>query len=119
MTVVYEQVNSKQCANLLQSLALIKIDTDEAAFILNTGLSTTFLTPPIEACINEMCSMYAESKSLQYHHDSVTVTVYTLNGAQPAIKQALKCKGCSCIYNYSMYGNKTGGGKLRLISSCT
>ena len=68
----------------------------------------------MEACINEVCSVYGEDKSLQLHHDSVTVTVYTLNGPQPAFKQALK--DVLAFITIQSLGTK---GKNVLISSST
>lgn len=111
-----KHLSSKQCGNVLNSMNRINISIVESellsSFTLNTGQPTTFLTPPVSTCIIKSCRFYGVDRCLLQHHDSVTITVYTLNGPTPGIKQALKCKGCSCIYNYSKYGNKSSGGEF-------
>ena len=51
------------------------------------------------------CHVYDTSGSFR-KHDPTTPTLYTLTGPEIAQKQALKCKSCSFIYNYSMHGKK-------------
>jgi hypothetical protein len=69
------------------------------------------LSPSVSCCINEKCHMLGRIGSLVKHHDPITVTVYTLAGPEITLKQTLKCKGCSFIYNYSMYGKKLTEGE--------
>lgn len=70
---------------------------------------TSFLVPPVSCCINKQCRCYA--KPLYRHHPPTAVTVFTLSGPNPGTKINLKCRGCSTIYNYSMYGQKSVNGE--------
>ena len=80
----------KRCIELIKKLHVVE------------GHYQRSLSPPVSCCINEKCHKQGKFGSLVKHHDPTTVTVYTLAGPEVALKQALKCKGCSFIYNYSM-----------------
>lgn len=68
-----------------------------------------FLSPPVHHCINPSCHRYGSALSI--HHAPVNITVFTIAGPLPGSKLALKCSGCSLIYNYSKYGNIHGMGE--------
>ncbi len=68
-----------------------------------------FLSPPVDHCINGECDRHGSPLSV--HHAPVNVTVFTATGPLPGCKLALKCSGCSVIYNYSKYGNRKGEGE--------
>lgn len=104
VSLVTEQVQVspdriKRCIQLIEKLHVVE------------GHYQRSLSPPVSCCINEKCHMQGKFGSLVKHHDPTTVTVYTLAGPEVAMKQALKCKGCSFIYNYSMYGKKLTEGE--------
>ena len=104
VSLVTEQVQVspdriKRCIELIEKLHVVE------------GHYQRSLSPPVSCCINEKCHMQGKFGSLVRHHDPTTVTVYTLAGPEVALKQALKCKGCSYIYNYSMYGKKLTEGE--------
>ena len=78
---------------------------------LTTGQPFIFLTPPVSTCQNTCCKLFCKEESLSSHHDPVVSTVYTLNaGQEPAFKHPLRCRNCSWIYGYSMYGRKQHDG---------
>lgn len=89
----------KRCIEMLEKLCVVE------------GRYQRTLSPPVSCCINEKCRVYDTSGSLTKHHDPITVTIYTVTGPEIAQKQALKCKSCSFIYNYSMYGKKLTEGE--------
>ena len=90
----------KRCIELMEKLHVVE------------GHYQCSLSPPVSCCTNEKCHMQGKFGSLVKHHDPTTVTVYTLaDGPEVALKQALKCKGWSFIYNYSMYGRKLTEGE--------
>ena len=72
---------------------------------------TAFLAPPVVHCINHACKLFETANSLERHHPPTTVTLFTFDGPVPATKVCLKCKSCSTIYNYSMYGKKKTEGE--------
>lgn len=80
-------------------------------YAMATGQPTHFLTPPVSTCINSACSLCGMQNSLSAHHGETPVTLYNFDGPQPGIKQALKCRSCSYIYNYSKYGRKRSEGE--------
>ena len=49
--------------------------------------------------------------SLTSHHGFTVVTVYSLSGPEVGLKYALKCRKCSFIYNYAMFGKKNTVGE--------
>ena len=72
---------------------------------------TAFLAPPVAHCINHECNLFETADSLERHHPPTTVTLFTFDGPVPATKVGLRCKSCSTIYNYSMYGKKNAEGE--------
>ncbi len=68
-----------------------------------------FLSPPVDCCINLECDH--NGCPLSVHHAPVNVTVFTATGPLPGCKLALKCSGCSVIYNYSKFGNEKKEGE--------
>lgn len=72
---------------------------------------TSFLAPPTSSCLNRTCKNFNCPGSLYQHHPPITVSLFTFEGPQPATKISLKCRGCSTIYNYNMFGNKKSEGE--------
>ena len=68
---------------------------------MTTGQPVTFLTRPVSTCINSTCSVCGPQDSQSAHHGETMVTLYNFEGPTPALKKALQCRSCSCIYNYS------------------
>ena len=84
--------------------------TELRAITERTGTSYfKFLAPPVCKCLNETCKLVGSLTSLAPHHDPINVLVFTIRGPTVATKVSLRCKACSTIYNYSMYGKKTEG----------
>lgn len=104
---------AKNLVNIVDKSSLSKErDSDILSrYMMTTGQPVTFFTPPVSTCINSACSLCGVQNSLSAHHGEAMVTVYTLEGPRPGLKQALKCRSCSCIYNYSKYGWKRSEGE--------
>ncbi len=66
-----------------------------------------FLSPPIHKCISPGCAGV-----LAPNHAPINVVVFTVYGPIAATKVSLRCRACSMVYNYNMYGNKQGEGEM-------
>lgn len=94
------------------SLEPYKCTTSLRSLSESSGIAyTNFLAPPTSACLVECCQKFGIPDSLYQHHPPTTVSVFTLEGPQPATKICLKCRECGTIYNYNSFGKKKSEGE--------
>ncbi len=87
-------------ANNLESILSIIDGCQQASNLKHE--TQIILCPPIDECTS------CKQKLVMYHQ--CLIRIYTTRGLRTAKKFTLRCKKCSILFNYAMYGNKEATG---------